>query len=258
MLHLLKTEWYILSRSWIFWITFSLLIVSMIVFPSFVFNSFGETSGRFQMLSNAFSFPTVFNTMSVIQLLPFQLLSIYFISLVCNGFESKTYKLHILAGKTKNDLFMGKLWLGLVLCLISAILVIVLSFIFGLINDDEYGVIINLNSVKWLLLFLIQAFAFTSFATTIGLIIKKTGPAIVVYILWFALFDRIISHFMPHPLNDFFPGQSIEVLTKLDVARQFAIIHDELNPIGKSLVAAFWILTSNIVNIILYRKANYK
>jgi hypothetical protein len=229
----------------------------MIVFPSIIFKSFDDTSGRFQMLANAFSFPTVFNTMSVIQLLPFQLISIYFISLVCSGFESKTYNLHILAGKTKNDLFLGKLWLGIFLCLISTVLVIILSFIFGVINDDEYGVIMNSNSVKWLSLFFIQAFAFTSYGTTIGLITKKTGPAIVFYILWFALFDRIIAHFMPHPLNDFFPGQSIEVLTKLDVARQFAIIHDELNPMGKALVASFWIITSNIVNIILYRKADY-
>ncbi|MEA4840324.1 MAG: hypothetical protein VB110_04895 [Bacteroidales bacterium] len=257
MLHLLKTEWLVLSRSWIFWIISSLLIISMIVFPSFIFSRVDDASTRFQMLANAFSFPTVFNTMSVLQLLPFQLISIYFISLVCSGFETKTYHLHILSGKTKNELWLSKFSLGIIFCLISTFLVFILSLFFGFINDDEYVVIMNSNSAKWLLLFFIQTFAFISYGTTIGLIIKRTGPAILVYILWFGLFDRIIAHFMPHPLNDFFPGQSIEILTKLDVAKPFAIIHDELSPISKSLVATFWIIFSNIINILLYRKAKY-
>lgn len=258
----LLIEWYILSRLKSFWIIVALGTLSMLGFPFIVYTfRMSDVNSRLNMIDVAFSFPTVFNTISVLGLLPFQLIAIYYISIICNGFEFNTFRLHIQAGSTKFELWLSKLYLNIIICFCFIIVVFLTSLLFGIIIGEDFHFNINLNSVKWISVCFLQAFIYLNFAMTLSLIVKKSGVTIIIYIIWFGLFERTIAqiiNFWLHlqPLGDLLIGQSIENLSRLEAFKNY-YVPDHTNLFLSFFMAFLWLIISIITNIILFKKAKY-
>lgn len=255
-------EWYILRSLRSFWIVAILGTIGTLSFPFIVYSiNMSMGSSRLPMIDNAFLFPTVFNTISVLGLLPFQLIVIYYISIICNGFEFNTYRLHIQAGSTKFEIWLSKLYLSVLFCCCFTILVFFTSLLFGFIIGEGLDFTINLKSAGWLLICFLQSFIYLNVATTLGLIVKKSGVAIIIYIVWFGLFERTMAqiiNFWLHlkPLGDLLIGQSIENLSTLEAFKKY-YVPDHTNLFLSFCMGFFWLFTSIIINRILFKKVKY-
>lgn len=268
MNRIFRTKWLILSRSVVFNVSIIIWLVSIIGFPLIIYlMSQNENDVRFDILKDAFTFPIVFNTISVLELcIPLHLMSLTIIVLICQEFDFKTYRLHLLNGSSRFELWLNTLLLTLVLSIFIMLLSFIISFGFGISIDKS---IVNLDSIKpfrWHLILFFQAFAYFNFAITLSLLFRKTGIVILVYILWFGAIERTLAQifnfnapFHWYPVGDLMPGKSIEELSRFKVLEALGGVYIYHNgyEILKQSFAILWCSASILFNYSFYKRLAY-
>jgi hypothetical protein len=247
---LVNVEWFILKKYKPFWINILCgFLMSASIPLLFKYIDFG-TNNRFERIFiNAFDFPLIINTISVISLYSIHFYSFLIIIYVCEEFENKTYKLFLLNNYSRNDLWIRKQILIILLCLTQLLLILILSFLIGSDSLRNFSSI----SLKWGGIFLIQSFFYLNTAMLIAAYIKKTGTSILIYILYFLILDRIVGHFIDfpfklYPLGSLMPGKVIEELSYLKSGSNILIVHHgyfELRIIFSVLWVLFVLYLSN-------------
>lgn len=246
MLKLLNTELKVWSKySQVRWISFWAMS-SIIIGPLFLVQLIKKHININEGLTEiTFSFPTVFNSIAIIELLPIQFVSIILITVVCSDYESDTYKMYLLNGQTPTDLWLSKLYLNIT----SSVLVSAISFLVAI----GYGLLFSVTSfeiafesISYYLILLFQSFNFFTFAVFVALIFRKTGTSFVFYILWFSILERTVAQivnynapFYAFPLGSMLPGKSTEDLTIFT-----ALTDHYIKRVGfeteRTMAAVFW------------------
>lgn len=267
MIRNIKTQWIILSRSIVFNASLILWILSLWGFPLIIYKlSQNGNSDRFDKLKDAFSFSIVFNTVSVLELcIPLHLMSLTIIVLICQEIESKTYRLHLLHGSSRYQIWLDSLALTLILSILMMTLSIAVAFSLGLLVDGNLTNLESFEPLRWHLILLFQAFSYFNFSISLSLIFKRIGIAILVYILWFGGIERTIAqilNFNPpfnwYPVGDLFPGKSIEELSHFKVLEILGtyIYHKGYETL-KQTFALIWCFVSIVFNYQFYKRIAY-
>lgn len=267
MLKSLKTQWLILGHSRAFVIFFLLCCICICLIPAtvaFLSKDSGNSNNLYSIFEDAFIFPTVFNTVNIlskIAIIP--MMSLLIIISICQELDSKTYRLHLLSGSNRGELWRNSVLVILFLSFIVSLISYLSAFCIGLFD------IKNAIQTKWILichwyvLLFIQCVGYFSWATTFALLFRKIGLVLILYITWFLLIERGVAQILNfntvlelYPLSNMLPGKSLEGLTHLKIIEDYIHQASDYKNI-QYIPAAAWCLTSNIVNYVLYRKTEY-
>lgn len=260
MRRMLSIEWFILKRSKIFWVIILLAILAQVLFPYVIYSfSVGSENLRFNLIEQALSFPYVYNTITVINLLPVQIMCLYLLMVITNEFETSNNRIFILASKSKTYMCISKFALALSFTLFFTILAFLISLVFGLMHEDSFAIYLPINTIKTFGIYSIQVFTYMAYAMFIALVVKKTGLSIIIYLLYFGVVDRTLTQIINHwfnlkPFGNYLPGKSVELLNVLEVYKEYTI-HHKFEQINKFLIVIFWILACVLINMFLYKKS---
>lgn len=262
MLHLLQSEWFIWSRSKTVKFSFGLATIGLILFPLFWIKISGTSYDRFgNLLDEAFSFPNVWLTCSFLNLFPVQLMSILLIVLTCRGFDEKTYRLHLLSGENRRDLWLRKVLLITLLTAFSLIITFSTAWLCGYLIDPNSVFMMSLFSFSGLGAFILQVAIYLSFALLISLLTKKTLIALLVYVVWFSLLERTISslinHFSPeYSVGNFLPGKALEYLNPFELE---ALLTGRYQPYNFAylFMSIIWLTVTNIYSLYIFKKSRF-
>lgn len=215
--------------------------------------------GQFKALfAGTFEFPLVYNTVSNLLYYFSYVFGILVILITCQGFEYNTYKLQVINGVSKVSLWKNSVYLCLLISVILFGLCAALSMVVGMANDPEN---FTFNGMEWVFLCAAQSFVLVCYAVSVSLVFKRSGTAIFVYFVWFALMERTLAqildfNFHLYPLFRFLPGKVVEDLSYLIATQDKIILHREYFEI-KPFIAAIWLLVSLGFNFYRFKTEDY-
>jgi ABC-type transport system involved in multi-copper enzyme maturation permease subunit len=175
--------------------------------------------------------------------------AIVVIILVCNEFEYKTLRQGVINGLSRTEMLLSKLILVLFLSLGVALFEVLLILILGLLKSSSpHGSMFD--GVQYVLVYFIQVFCFLSFAGLVAFLLKRTGLAISLVILYYLIIEPIIGHFMGNS-GDYLPLNLITGLNPNPLLNHFGIAVDPLSAIKIILALVYWLVFQGLILLLL-------
>lgn len=164
---------------------------------------------------------------------------------MCNEFQFKTHRQNIMDGMSRLEFFFSKLSFAGFLALLSALVILVIGLVLGFL----YSPVADLKSVFTNSYFLLGHFyellLYFLFAMLIALVIRKTGIAIVILLMytWFIepIGAAILSNWYPE-VAGFFPLESISALIRFPFSKYILLYTQNFIALADLAKASLWAL----------------
>ncbi len=136
---------------------------------------------------------------------------------ITNEFDYKTIRQNIIDGLTKTEFISTKLLLILLLTVVNTLFLLLLGIILGWIYSPVQGLDVMFDQAGFLLAYFLDVLTFLVFALLVGMLIKRTGFAIVL-LAFYSLFIEpigvlILSNFYAdYTFYNYFPIRAINNL----------------------------------------------
>ncbi len=210
--HLIKLEWLKMKNytafrvlSFLFVLTFPLLLIAgkRIQAP--------QQAQTF--IDSFYSFPTVFEILGYVgNWLAFFFLGFMALLSVTNDYTNKTLRQNMLTGLSRKEFILSKLYFVAAVCGFVTLYYILIGSVFGFFNTPKIYLSDFTDSLAIFGKFYLMCFGYCVFGLLIGLIIKKTGLALFIYLAYtmfiepgirWGFHSRVINNSTMHyyPLN---------------------------------------------------------
>lgn len=185
--------------------------------------------------------------------------AIIIIILVTNEYSYKTIRQQVITGLSRNEIFLAKLSLILITSFLMAILVGIFGLILGIRNTETLELGVILDKSEFLLAYMFEVFAYTSFAYLIATLVKRSGFAIGVLLLWAYIAEPILAYYLNGDWSDFLPLSSIGNLIRIpnsQLMKIFGIEFQEYIAYTDFYIAFAYAVLFNFIVWIIYRKTD--
>lgn len=241
MLHLLKIEWLKIKNYRAFWL-FAILYLTSI----FLINYIGWTTqqrtaeavpGSEQLFGNPYAFPKVWQTVGWMSSWLLYFPGMIIIMLMVNEFNFKTHRQNIIDGLSRQQFIGVKIVLSVILAVLITLINVITGFIFGSMTSGSFSTE-GMQNIGYIFL---QATAYIFFALMLAVLFRRSGLAIIVFILYGLIFEWLITalvtfQFKMAPVGYFLPLQVTDVMLPI--------------PFGKDVfypdLPSIWILVGTV------------
>jgi ABC-2 type transport system permease protein len=210
----LKIEWIKLRNYRIFWLMTGLYLILFFSFilalPKVIDLIAAKTTdpAPFQIFKTiAFNFQDIWQNISFfaglrwsIKIFPALLIIIF----VSNEFSYQTIRSNILSGLSRKQFLLGKLWVAFLLTLISVVALLISGLYLGFLVSANTSAVAILKRMDWLIFYVIELFTYLTFALMTGILIRKSGFAII-FLISYNLIELIIQLNIPETFHKFLP-----------------------------------------------------
>ena len=131
----------------------------------------------------------------------FFFLGVMVIYTITTEVEYKTMRQSIINGMTRKSYFTSKLLTVTTLSLFATFYYILVAFIFGFINTESVDMSNLFDSSLMIPRFFLMSLSYLSFAMMIGLLLKKSGVAVFVYLTYVLFIESAIRRILKWILN---------------------------------------------------------
>lgn len=223
MLHLLKIEWLKIKSYRAFWV-FSILYLASIFLLNYIGWSTqqrvlgqGPESGEL----NPYTFPKVWQTVAWMSSWLLYFPGMLMIMLMTNEFTFKTHRQNIIDGLSRQQ-FIG---VKILLVVILAVITVILNFLTGLTFGYKSGTPFSTSGLEYIGYSFLQALLYMFFALLLAVLFRRSGLAIIIFILYGIIFEWLISatltfNLKAAPYSYFLPLQTSDVLIPVPFGKQ--------------------------------------
>lgn len=139
---------------------------------------------------------------------------------IANEYSYKTIRQHIIDGLTRWEFLASKLLIILAITVVNTLFVFLLGVILGSIYSPVQGLDVMFENAGFLLAYFLDVGAFLVFALLVGMLIKRTGFAIVLLALYTLFLEPIgvliLGHFYgEYTFYQYFPIRAINNLIQI-------------------------------------------
>jgi len=203
-----------------------------------------------------YAFPLVWHNVSYLAGFFKVFPAIMIIILVTNEYSYKTIRQQVISGLSRNEIFFAKISLILATSAIMALVVGIMGFILGFLNTETLELKAIVENSQFILVYMLEVFAYSSFAYLIATLLKRSGFAVGVLLLWAYIAEPIIAYKLPGNWGDFLPLSSIGNLIRIpnsQLMKIFGIEFQEYIASGDLFIALSYALLFNLIIWIIYR-----
>lgn len=225
MLHLLKIEWLKIKNYRAFWV-FCLLYLASIFLINYIGwttqkQAFASAKGAEQMFGNAYAFPRVWQTVGWMSSWLLYFPGMLVIMLMTNEFNFKTHRQNIIDGLSRQQFIGVKILLAILLAVLITLLNFITAYIFGTMTGTAF----SSSGMEYLAYIFLQALAYIFFALMLAVLFRRSGLAIIIFILYGIIFEWLISGLMTFqlhlaPYSYFLPLQASDVLIPIPFGKK--------------------------------------
>lgn len=165
-------------------------------------------------LSPIFQFPDVWQNLTYIAGYFKIILAIIIIISISNEFSSGTARQNIIDGMSRKQWLFSKIGLAKLLAVYSTILVIILCLFTGFSQDGGVEYTNVFSRLEFVLAYFFELLTYFIYAIFLVLVIKKTGLAIILLLVYDIIIEPVISWSLPEKFRTFFPMSVIDNLNK--------------------------------------------
>ncbi|MBU2651676.1 MAG: ABC transporter permease [Bacteroidetes bacterium] len=205
-----------------------------------------------------YEFPVIWHNLTFLAGFFKIVLGVIVIIMITNEFSYKTIRQNIIAGFSRLDFLKSKVGLILVLSLYAALVVFLTGTILGFIYTQELTISSFFNKSVFIAAFALEVFSYLCFAFMIGFLVKRSGIAIGLLLLYSFVIEPIINYKLPTEVADFMPLRSINNLIDIPntaLMRLFGVeFQDYISVYDVLLVIAYTIIFLGITYYVLRRR----
>ncbi len=165
-------------------------------------------------LSPILQFPDVWQNLTYIAGYFKIILAIIIIISISNEFSSGTARQNIIDGMSRRQWLFSKIGLAKVLAIYSTIIVIILCLVIGISQNSGNESAQIFNRLEFVLAYFFELVTYFIYAIFLALVIRKTGLAIILLLVYDLIIEPILSWSLPEKLRTFLPMSVIDNLNK--------------------------------------------
>lgn len=213
MIRLLKIEWEKLKSYRAFWV---MVILYLFVLFSIIFglpavldyiadNTNSKAVRSFKTI--VFNFPDIWQNLAYVASMRGFIkvfLAILVVIFISNEFSYLTVRTNIMHGISRKEFLIGKLEVVFFLTLLSTVAVFLSGFYLGITNSPVKSLAAITGKMQYLLAYFLEVFTYLTFALLIGLLIRKTGFAVITLLVYMAI-EPIIQYYVPNAYDKYLP-----------------------------------------------------
>ena len=201
----------------VFWVMTGIYVLSLVFvfygFPSLIdYFSLKSQAPEVKLLKNfLYNFPDIWQNLTWISSLRFFIkiyLGVIMIVLITNEYSYLTIRHNVINGMSRADFLKAKIYMALLISLVSTLLIIVSGLILGL----SYSSTISLHAITGKLLYLVGYFVevltYLLFAIMLGLLVKRTGLAIS-FLFMYPIIELVIQQQIGEKIHPYLPINAI-------------------------------------------------
>ena len=255
MLHLLKIDLKKLTSYRTFWIVCGLYFITLafstasgmelLKWVARTFEDFGSELNINRI--PLYHFPDVWLNLIFFSGLFKIVLAIMTVISITNEFQYLTLRQNVIDGLSRWQFLATKILTNVLLSLLSVVMIMVISFVTGLIYTPSINWDFVFADMEFLIAYFIEIFAFLSFALMLGVMIKRSGLTIILLLLA-RMLEVIVRENVDEALPwlvPLLPLESIANLVPFPLKRYaFQEIRDYLT-VDSIVIAVGWTLLFN-------------
>lgn len=217
MLHLLKIEWLKIKNYRAFWVFAVLYLVSIFLINYIAWTiqnrMYEKLPGSEQILNNVYVFPKVWETVGWMSSWLLYFPGMIIIMLMVNEFNFKTHRQNVIDGLSRQQFIGVKILLCVIMAVLITLINIATGFVFGSISPGAF----SWEGFENIGFVFLQALAYIFFALLLAVLFRRSGLAIIIFILYGIVFEWLITalvtfNFHWAPYGYFLPLQVTDVL----------------------------------------------
>ncbi len=136
---------------------------------------------------------------------------------ITNEYSYKTVRQHVIDGLTRWEFLASKLLIILTITVVNTLFVFILGLILGLIYSPVKGMDVIFTNADFLFAYFLDVGVFLTFALLVGMLIKRTGFAIVLLALYTFFLEPISALILSevysqYTFHQYFPIRAINNL----------------------------------------------
>ncbi len=216
MFRLLKIEWMKVKNFATFWI---LLGLFALLLPLFNYGLSNGNIGIPQLFQGSYNFPNVWGMMGYVTSLFVLFIAFLVIILITNEYRYRTNRQNVIDGWTRMQAFHAKCLAVIALAAFTTIYAGIWSLVFGRIYSGNFdGAFDGAEKLGNLFLLCLNYYGL---ATMIAVLVKRSGLAIGLFMLYSLIAENIIGGLLKHySFNNFLPLQSSDELLPFTPLKQ--------------------------------------
>ncbi|MCJ8164454.1 ABC transporter permease [Pontibacter sp. E15-1] len=173
------------------------------------------------------------------------LFGILLIVLVTDEYTFRTLRQQVIDGLSRMELVLAKFYVALALAVFGTLLLLVLGLYFGLIYSPDSSFSAIFGQMDALSYYFVQAVGYMTLAMLFGFVIRKSGLAIVAFIIYSKIVEPIIQLRLPDTVDEYLPMKVLGSLTPMpgqDLLDQLTAPTQMLSPAWAALPAIGYIV----------------
>ena len=219
MIKLLRIELRKIAPNRTFWILLGLYIVVLgavlISFQSFIDTITSQAGAKSPVpIPNLsiYTFPAIWHNLTFISGYFKIVLGILILIMITNEYSFKTIRQNVISGLSRLDFLKAKILLVALISIFSTLFVFILGLILGLINSSVVGFEEIFSKTVFLFALCLETFSYLCFALMVGILVKRSGIAIGILMLYSFVAEPIINYYLPYDIDDYMPLKAIRSL----------------------------------------------
>ena len=197
MLHLLKLEWkkiYNYRPFQVMMLLFFIGLPSMLMVSHSIVEKANPPEGIFSAES-LISFPTIWQYLAYYgNWMVFFFLGFMSVLSITNEFGNKTLRQNIITGLSRTDYFKGKIIFIITLALIATVYFSLCGTAIGMIYTESFSMKDFTENLDFIPRFFLMSFGYMSIGLFLGMWIRRTGIAIVLFLAYGMFIEQILRY----------------------------------------------------------------
>ncbi|MBL7857182.1 MAG: ABC transporter permease subunit [Cyclobacteriaceae bacterium] len=266
MLHLLKIDLKKLTSYRTFWVVCGLYFVTLafttasgMEFLKWLANKSSEFGASVNINRiPLYHFPDVWQNLTFISGFFKLVLAIMVVISVTNEYTYRTVRQNIIDGLSRWEFLQSKILTNVLLSFMSVAMVFIIGFVTGLIYSPSTSIQYAIQDLEFFPAYLLEVFAFLSYALMIGFLVQRSGLTIIILMLSHMI-EAIIKVNLKGwaiELKPIFPMESISNLVPMPFARYaFQEIQDYVS-LNSVAIALVWVFLFNYLSYLKLKRSD--
>lgn len=264
MRRLLQIEWIKLRNYKPFWILSGLYFLGLFIillggkfFLLWLESRGAQFEGIKPSMLPIYDFDDIWHNMTYMASLLKVIPAFIFLILITNEYSYKTLRQNIIDGMTRAEFLYSKLLLAFIYSLVSTTFIFISGLIIGLLSSPvkDFGSIFG--RADFLLAHGLEMFAFFSFTLLLSIVIRRTGFALVLLLIYAIMLEPILALYIGYKFDGpetFFPIKSINLLVENPFTKYFLMETQEHVKVTSILMVIAWTTLFNFGSYQILRK----
>jgi hypothetical protein len=197
-----------------------------------------------------YAFPEVWHKLAYVASYFNLLLGILLIILITDEYQFRTFRQQVIDGSSAATLVQGKLAVSGLLAAFGMLVVLAVGLFYGLTRSPDSAAKAT-QELGAVVLYGVQALGYLSLAALLAFLLRKSGPAILAFMLYAWVVEPVVRLRIPDEIDRYFPTKVFSSLTPtpgqalLDTVTgpSGAMLPSQALPLALAYAALFWALS---------------